>query len=195
VIRVLVVGNAVLFRSALATTLANEHDLDVVGELDGAGDLGATTADVAVVDMDSVPAGVGPAAYQGRTPRRAVVVISTEQAPIHGRCVRAHHVRGVVAKDSGLEQLLRAVRGVAAGERVVERAQSGSAGLAAGNPLTEREIEVLRRAADGQSSARIADDLGLTIGTVRNYISTIIRKAGVRNRLEAVRTAGRAGWL
>jgi two-component system response regulator DesR len=196
VIRVLVVGNVALFRSALAATLANEHDLDVVGEIDSAGDLRAAAADVAVVDLEPAGPASAPTVYlPGCTPPRSVVVLTTKQAPKHLRCVHADHIRGVVAKDGGVDQLVRAVRRVAAGERVIEPARAATTGLPAGNPLTDREVEVLRLAAEGRSSARIADDLGLTIGTVRNYMSAIIRKAGVRNRLEAIRTAGRAGWL
>jgi two-component system response regulator DesR len=63
------------------------------------------------------------------------------------------------------------------------------------DPFTPRQRDILRVMAQGLPSAKIAQQLRLTKGTVDNYISTIIRKTGTRNRLEAVRHAEESGWL
>ena len=63
------------------------------------------------------------------------------------------------------------------------------------NPLTPRELDVLSIVASGVPLQEAAAKLHLTPGTVRNYISVILRKTGARNRLEAVRIAEEAGWL
>jgi two-component system response regulator DesR len=63
------------------------------------------------------------------------------------------------------------------------------------NPLNAREQEVLRIAGTGGSSAEIASRLHLSVGTVRNYLSTVMHKTGARNRIEAYRIAEEAGWL
>jgi DNA-binding CsgD family transcriptional regulator len=63
------------------------------------------------------------------------------------------------------------------------------------NPFTLRERDVLGAMALGLPSAEIAARLHLSSGTVGNYISAIIRKAGTRNRLEAVRVAEESGWI
>ena len=63
------------------------------------------------------------------------------------------------------------------------------------NPLTRRELDVLRIAAGGARSTEIADELFLSVGTVRNHLSRIMCKTGARNRLDAVRIASDCGWL
>jgi len=185
----MVVADRLLFRTALAATLANEHDLDVVGEFDTACELDRMSADVAIVDVDA-PHGHGlpVAKLDERSTVRSVVVLTTEPGRRTLRYAATDRVRGMVAKDGGLDDLVDTVRRVAAGERVM-------APDATGNPLTAREREVLQLAAEGLPSRRIADDLNLTVGTVRNYISGIVRKTSARNRLEAIRAADEAGWL
>jgi two-component system, NarL family, response regulator DesR len=92
------------------------------------------------------------------------------------------------------EQLADAIRRVAAGERVVDPALAAT--LASGaSPLTARERDVLVAARPGATVAEIARQLFLSEGTVRNYLSAAIAKAGARNRAEAVRTADERGWL
>jgi two-component system response regulator DesR len=63
------------------------------------------------------------------------------------------------------------------------------------DPLTARERQVLRLAGDGRSTADIAWMLHLSEGTVRNYLSEAISKAGASNRTEAARIARQKGWL
>jgi two-component system response regulator DesR len=63
------------------------------------------------------------------------------------------------------------------------------------DPLTDRERQVLRLAGEGLSSSRIADELHLSEGTVRNYLSEAIGKLGASNRIEASRLARKQGWL
>ena len=63
------------------------------------------------------------------------------------------------------------------------------------DPLTERERQVLRLAGQGRTSAEIATALGLSDGTVRNYLSEAISKLGAGNRVEAARWARERGWL
>ena len=71
-----------------------------------------------------------------------------------------------------------------------------AATLASGaSPLTARERDVLVAARPGTTVSEIAVKLFLSEGTVRNYLSAAIAKAGARNRAEAVRTADERGWL
>ena len=63
------------------------------------------------------------------------------------------------------------------------------------DPLTDRERQVLRLAGQGRSGAGIAAELGLSEGTVRNYLSEAISKLGAANRVEAARLARERGWL
>jgi two-component system response regulator DesR len=63
------------------------------------------------------------------------------------------------------------------------------------DPLSDRERQVLKQAADGATSAEIANTLHLSEGTVRNYLSEAISKLGAGNRVEAARIARMKGWL
>jgi two-component system response regulator DesR len=74
--------------------------------------------------------------------------------------------------------------------QVVQRALTAGAG-----PLSAREREILRACADGLSTAETAARLWLFEGTVRNRVSEVLSKLGVRNRVEAVQIASESGWL
>jgi two-component system response regulator DesR len=63
------------------------------------------------------------------------------------------------------------------------------------DPLTDRERQVLRMAAEGMATLEIASRIGLSDGTVRNYLSEAISKLGAANRVEAARIAREKGWL
>ena len=103
--------------------------------------------------------------------------------------------RGFVVKDAPPEQLADAIRRVVAGERVVDPVLAANTLANSVSPLTARERDVLVAARTGATVSEIAAKLFLSEGTVRNYLSAAIGKAGVRNRAEAVRTADERGWL
>lgn len=63
------------------------------------------------------------------------------------------------------------------------------------NPLTRREVEVMKLAADGAEAMEIATRLFLSIGTVRNYLTSAVTKLNARNRVDAIRIAEDNGWL
>src|SRR5215208_4441629 len=88
-----------------------------------------------------------------------------------------------------------AIHGVVEGKRVVDPALAAAALSEGDNPLTEREREVLAASEGGATIEDIAARLYLSEGTVRNYLSTAIKKLGARNRVEAARLAERKGWL
>ena len=62
-------------------------------------------------------------------------------------------------------------------------------------PLTARELDVLRRAAEGNDTVDIAARLYLSAGTVRNYLTAVVTKLNARNRVDAIRIARESGWL
>jgi two-component system response regulator DesR len=103
-------------------------------------------------------------------------------------------IRGLIDKDTTPSQLVRYLRRVAGGERVIDPRLVGRLSDRS-NPLTRRERDVLELAALGTPRAEIAARLQLSLGTVRNYLYTIVRKAGARSVADAVRVAERSGWL
>jgi two-component system response regulator DesR len=102
---------------------------------------------------------------------------------------------GFVVKDAPVEQLADAIRRVAAGERVIDPALAAATIAYGASPFTPRERDVLATTRSGASIAEIAARLFLSEGTVRNYLSSAISKAGARNRADALRIAEDYGWL
>ena len=100
-----------------------------------------------------------------------------------------------LVKDAPAADLAIAIRRALAGERVVDPALAAAALAVGRNPLTEREADVLSASEDGATVADVAGRLHLSEGTVRNYLSMAIAKAGGRNRVEAARIARENGWL
>jgi len=113
--------------------------------------------------------------------------------------------RGYLLKDVSLEQLVEAVKTVAAGGSLVapvvtqrlltglERMQNDFTSLDQPDPLTERETEILRLMASGYSNKEIANSLNVAEGTVKNHVSNILSKLGVRDRTRAVLKAFELG--
>jgi two-component system response regulator DesR len=99
-----------------------------------------------------------------------------------------------VLKTRPARELADIVRRVHAGARVIDPELAAEA-LGEADPLTERERQVLRLAAQGLSTGRIALQLALAPGTVRNYLSEAIDKLSASNRVDAARIARDKGWL
>ena len=105
-------------------------------------------------------------------------------------------IRVVVAEDQGMVLgALATLLGLEPDIKVVGRAPDGLAAWGAPDPLSERERAVLRLAEQGRSNKEIAEVLGLSHGTVRNYLHEAAGKLGADNRVEAARIARANGWL
>ena len=115
--------------------------------------------------------------------------------------------KGYLLKDVALEELVNAVKTVAAGGSIVkpavterllrglENMQTDFSSLDRPDPLTERETEILRLMAGGYSNKEIANSLGVAEGTVKNHVSNILSKMGVRDRTRAVLKAFELGFI
>jgi two-component system, NarL family, response regulator DesR len=200
-ITLLLADDQLLVRSALAALLELEDDLRVVAQV-GRGDevvAAALTArpDVALLDieMPGIDGLAAAAALTHELPSCRVLILTTFGRPGYLRRAMEAGALGFVVKDAPPEQLVDAVRRVAEGERVVDPALAAATLAGGASPLTGRERDVLVAARDGATVADIAGKLFLSEGTVRNYLSAAIAKTGVRNRVEAVRTAEERGWL
>jgi len=201
VIRILLVEPMNLLRGALAATLSLEEDLDVVADLSRLdqvlGMARAVPPDVAVINIGLLADdGLRTVARLNvELPDCATLALAGTDAP--GRLSRAlnGYVRGVVDTQAAPSELVHSIRQLARGERVIDARLAVAVLAAPRNPLSPRELDVLSVAASGVPSHEVAAKLHISAGTVRNYISAILRKTGARNRLEAVRLAEEAGWL
>ncbi|WP_114999610.1 response regulator transcription factor [Xanthomonas campestris] len=199
-IRVLLAEDQALLRGALVALLGLEDDITVVGSAaDGESawrELQRLQPDVLVTDIE-MPALTGLELAQ-RIQRQAlpvrVIIVTTFARPGFLRRALGAGVAGYLLKDAPAEQLVSALRTVQRGGRVIDPQLAMDAWVEA-DPLSERERTVLRLAGEGRSASEIAQQLQLSHGTVRNYLSECIGKLGVANRIEAYRLARQKGWL
>jgi two-component system response regulator DesR len=199
-IRVVLAEDQGMVLGALAALLEIEGDISVVGQLrNGKEALAAVLAekpDVFITDIEMPEmTGLDVAAElkRRRTGTRVIILTTFARAGYLRRALDAG-ASGYLLKDMRAEELADAVRRVQQGLRVIDPELAAEAWVEP-DPLTDRERQVLRRAGDGMTSTDIAAELGLSEGTVRNYLSEAISKMGAGNRIEAARIARTKGWL
>jgi two-component system, NarL family, response regulator DesR len=200
-VRVLLAEDQAMVRGALSALLSLEEDVEIVAE-ESRGDEVVPAAldalpDVALLDIE-MPGGDGlsaAAALKERLPSCRVVILTTFGRAGYLRRAMESGAVGFLLKDAPASDLAAAIRRVMAGERVVDPALAAAALSEGETPLTGREREVLSASANGATIEDIAAKLYLSEGTVRNYLSTAIKKLGARNRVEAARLAEQKGWL
>lgn len=199
-IRVVIAEDQGMVLGALAALLEIEGDISVVGRArDGQEALECVLKhkpDVFLTDIEMPRlTGLDVAAELKRQhiPTRVVIVTTFARSGYLRRALDAG-ASGYLLKDHPAEQLADAVRRVHRGLRVIDPELATEA-WGELDPLTDRERQVLRLAGDGKASGDIAMELGLSEGTVRNYLSEAISKIGAANRVEAARIARTKGWL
>ncbi|MGW4209253.1 response regulator [Lentzea sp. NPDC004789] len=212
--RVLVCDDQALIRTGFATIIDAQPDLEVVGECgDGraAVDLAARLQpDVVVMDvrmpvLDGIEATRLLAGAGVASPAKVLVVTTFNLDEYVYEALRAG-ASGFLLKDAPPTQLLHGIRTVAAGAallapevtrqlvgRYAERIRPAGAPREA--PLTARELEVLRLIAEGLSNSEIAAALVLSHETVKTYVSRILTKLDLRDRVQAVVYAFRHGLV
>ena len=218
-IRVLLVDDQSLFREGLRTLLSVHEEIEVVGEASNGQEALAAVAewDPQVVLMDvRMPVLDGVATtrmLREEHPDVRVIMLTTfddDEYVFEGLRAGA---AGYLLKDVPLEQLLEAIHAAARGESVLEpsvaakvvaefnRLSTGTGGSSSQanqglvEPLSERELEVLALIATGASNREIADELFIAEGTVKNHVTSILGKLGVRDRTQAALKAREAGII
>ncbi|MED7922767.1 response regulator transcription factor [Nonomuraea wenchangensis] len=197
-IRVLLADDEHLVRGAIAALLDLEEGIQVIAQVGRGDEVVAAVSehrpDVAVLDIE-MPGMDGLSAAEQISAQCKIVILTSLGRPGYLRRAMAAGVGGFLGKDASAEELAMAIRKVQGGGRYLD-AELAAAAMAAGDsPLTDRERDALRLAGDGATISRIAGELHLTEGTVRNYLSSAMTKLNAQNRLEAIRTAQRMGWL
>ncbi len=212
-IRVMLVDDQTLVRQGVRSLLELSDDIQVVGEAaDGDSAIEQVPQlkpDVLLLDM-RMPGKNGLevlealASEQVLPPTIILTTFDDEELVLAGIKAGA---RGYLLKDVALEDLLEAVRSVAAGRSLVKPAvterllkglgqlNTGFSALDHPDPLTERETEILRLMAGGYSNKEIANALNVAEGTVKNHVSSILSKMGVRDRTRAVLKAFEGGLI
>jgi DNA-binding NarL/FixJ family response regulator len=214
-IKILLVDDQPLFREGLRTLLSVHHDLEVVGEA-GNGEAALRLArsllpTVVLMDLQ-MPVLDGVAATRRlheELPNVRVIVLTTfddDELVFDG--LRAGAI-GYLLKDAPSEKLAEAIQVAARGETFLQpsvaakvvaefaRLTRKTAGTpdSATEPLSERELEVLRLIGHGASNREIASTLFLAEGTVKNHVTNILGKLGVRDRTQAALKAKDSGLI
>ena len=201
-IRVLIADDHPLVRQGVVAVVAAQTDMAVVGE---AGDgrqavelFRKLRPDVALMDLGlPILDGIGAMeAIRPEFPGSRFIALTVYQGDedIH-RALQAG-AQAYLLKSAPPSQLVAAIRAVAAGlRRIPPEVASRISDRGPGAGLTPREIEVLRLVAKGRTNAEIAQELHITSGTAKWFVSSILSKLGVDDRTEAVTTAIERGIL
>lgn len=212
-INIVLVDDQTLVRSGIRGLLELGDDIRVVAEAadgDEALSVIATAKpDVVLLDI-RMPgrSGIEVLKELGQTgnlpPTILLTTFDDDEALLEGMRAGA---KGFLLKDISLERLTEAIRRVAAGSTlfrpaITERVLQGLKGaplsfpnLDLPDPLTERETEILALMAGGFNNREIAEALGPSEGTIKNHVSSILSKLGVRDRVRAVLRGVELGYI
>ena len=203
-IRVCLVEDQTIVRQGLRSLLALEHDIEVAAEASDGEEaidvIEREKPDVVLLDLRMPKLdGVGvlrKLRERGSLPPTLILTTFDDDEKLFD-AVRAG-AKGWMLKDVSLERLTHAIRTVASGGtciepviterimRALERSNVAFEAAALPEPLTDREKTILRLLAGGYSNREISDLLAISDGTVKNHISSILAKLGVRDRTRAV---------
>jgi DNA-binding NarL/FixJ family response regulator len=212
-IRVLLVDDQVLVRTGFGLILANEPDLEIVGEAENGAEAVAwvarTAPDVVVMDL-RMPVMDGVEATRrivADAPGTRVLILTTFDADEFVVEALRAGASGFLLKDVPRADFVQAIRIVAAGEallapsvtrRLLDRfatrlpSPSDDAGAQL-TGLTDREREILRLVARGYANREIADQLTLAEPTVKSHVSHLLMKLDARDRAQLVMLAYESG--
>jgi DNA-binding NarL/FixJ family response regulator len=212
-IKVMLVDDQNLVRKGVRSLLELSAEIEVIAEAaDGAEAIRTipeAAPDVVLLDM-RMPGLSGLdvlrdlAAKQSLPPTIILTTFDDDELVLAGIQAGA---RGYLLKDVALADLVNAIKTVAEGGSIVkpavtqrllkglEKLHNEFSSLDQPDPLTERETEILRLMAGGYSNKEIANSLGVAEGTVKNHVSNILSKMGVRDRTRAVLKAFELGQI
>jgi DNA-binding NarL/FixJ family response regulator len=219
-VRILIVDDHALYRVGIRQILEREPDLEIVAEADDARTAldasFATNPDVILMDL-SLPSPGGIETTQRvkrELPSAAIIVLSTEEdEDALFEAIKAG-AAAFILKDIAPEDLVMVIRRVVAGEYLIndkvfskpavasrvlkefrELAVYGQEAAPIFAPLSPREVEILDNIAQGMTNKQVAYALSISEQTVKNHMSSILRKLSVNDRTQAVVYAMRQGWI
>ncbi|MCB4928553.1 response regulator transcription factor [Streptococcus mutans] len=197
--KLLVAEDQSMLRDALCQLLLMEDDVEEIYQAADGQEaielLGKQTVDVAILDIEMpIKTGLDVLEWIRRHQDTKVIIVTTFKRSGYFKRALAAHVDAYVLKDRSASELMATIYTVLSGQReyspeLVEEVTFDS------NPLSEREQEVLQLVAKGASNQTIAEQLFLSNGTIRNYMTAIFNKLNANNRTDAVRIARENGWF
>ena len=201
-IKLLIAEDQGMLLGAMAALLDLEDDMQVVHQAaDGQAALEYLNAnpgevDVVITDIE-MPHMTGielsQQIQQSKNKPKVIIVTTFSRAGYLRRAMDAG-VRGYLLKDAPSDSLVAAIRKIHDGGKSIAPELVSDAWMEM-DPLTDKERKALRLAKDGLTTEQIAEQLFLSSGTVRNYLSSAASKLDAKNRVEAARIAHQKGWL
>ena len=202
VIRVFTVDDHPLLRDGIAAVFDGQEDMTLVGQASNGREAiesfrrlrpDVTLMDLRMPDMSGIEAIV---AIRAEFPNARIIVLTTYAGDAQAAAALKAGAVGYLLKNLVRKELIETIRVVHAGKRrVPPEIAMGIAEHVADDALTEREIQVLRRVAAGKSNKLIAAELGISEGTVKTHMKSILPKLGASDRTHAVMIALRRGIL
>ncbi|WP_078394079.1 response regulator transcription factor [Shouchella patagoniensis] len=200
-INIFIAEDQVILRDALTSLLDMENDIEVIGTA-GSGKAVLDFSklhDVDLLLMDiEMPDGTGletAAALQQQGFEGKIALLTTFSRAGYIEKAMTIGVNGYLLKDEPIEELIKAIRRIINGKKAISPMLGDLLFNLKSNPLSEREQDIMRRVQQGKSTEQIAREAHLTLGTVRNYVSSAMQKLETTNRYEAVQLAEEKGWL
>ncbi|ELK48131.1 response regulator transcription factor [Halobacillus sp. BAB-2008] len=196
-IRIVIAEDQRMLLGALGALLDLEEGMEVVGQA-GNGQEAVNLVreekpDICIMDIEMPVKDGLDAAEEIQEETCKVIILTTFARPGYFERARKAGVSGYLLKDSPSEELATAIRKIMNGQRIFDPELVDLA-FTEPNPLTEREQEVIQLMADGKNTKDISKELFITPGTVRNYVSVILEKLEVTNRIEAISRFKEKGW-
>lgn len=198
--KLLIAEDQSMLRDAMATLLSMQDSVESVLQAKNgkeAIDLISTNdIDVAILDVEMPEAtGLDVLEYirSNNIDCKVVIVTTFKRMGYFERAIK-NNVDAYVLKDRSIDELMKTISNVLAGHKEYSPELMENI-FNSHNPLTNQEKIILIKIKEGLSNKEIANELFLSEGTIRNYISNILTKLNCKNRTEAVKKSTEEGWL
>lgn len=197
-IRIVIAEDQRMLLGALGSLLDLEADMHVAGTARNGEEaiklVKQHQPDICLMDIEMPLKSGLDAAEELKGTTCKVIILTTFARTGYFERARNAEVSGYLLKDSPSEDLANSIRAIMGGQKIYAPELIDIA-YGEENPLTAREVQVISLIAEGKDTSEIAKHLYITNGTVRNYVSVILDKLEVGNRIEAISKFKEKGWL
>ena len=198
--KLLIAEDQSMLRDAMATLLSMQDSVESVLQAkngkEAIDSISTNDIDVAILDVEMPEAtGLDVLEYirSNNIHCKVVIVTTFKRMGYFERAIK-NNVDAYVLKDRSIDELMKTINNVLAGHKEYSPELMENI-FNSHNPLTNQEKIILLKIKEGLSNKEIANELFLSEGTIRNYISNILTKLNCKNRTEAVKKSTEEGWL